>query len=82
MPLFLAVHKSGSPIDSNRIPKGWETYKNSCKELKIKAICVYYNAEEGTGYCITEASTKEEVLKAHSNMGMDTQELVEVKLLK
>lgn len=82
MKLFIGFHKTDGPIDEKRIPKGWANYKRSAKELGLKTHRVYFNAQLGIGYCITEAQTKEEVVKAHSDIGMDLQELTEVKELK
>ena len=82
MPLFIGLHKTSGSIDEKRIPRGWANYKQTAIKLSLKPICNYYNASIGIGYCITEAPSKEDIIKAHSNINMTLEEITEVKMIK
>jgi len=67
MSLYIGIH-SNIKMPEDKVDGAWGGYKASCENLNLKAHRLYYNVSEGKAYCITEASTKEEVVKAHQDV--------------
>lgn len=70
MALYLGVH-SGINMPKDKVDGAWAKYKDSCANLDLEAHKLYYNVAEGKAFCITEAPSKEEVVKAHENIVSD-----------
>ncbi|MDP2685013.1 MAG: hypothetical protein Q8P20_08335 [bacterium] len=70
MGLYIGVH-SGINMPEDKVDGAWATYKASCENLDLQAHKLYYNVAEGKAYCITEASSKDEVVKAHEDIKTD-----------
>ena len=73
MALFLGVHDLKKNMGS-----GWEGYKKACAEVGCRAIHAYSNNERKVGYCVTEASSADEVRKAHENANISLEDVFEV----
>jgi hypothetical protein len=79
MGTFLGVHDMGTSLSEDEFKASWEAYKSACSKLGCTAQHVHYNAEKGRGFCLTEASSAEEVQKAHDEAGVAFVEILEVK---
>lgn len=73
MALFLGVHDLNKDMGG-----GWEGYKKACEELGCHAIQAYANDEKKVGYCVTEASSIDEVRKAHDKANTPLEDVFEV----
>ncbi len=80
---FIGTHKMDGPVEETLIEKSWSVYKDACEKLGIKAIRVDYNAQKGIANCLTEASSEEEVHKAHedAHKEMMPEQIFEIKTL-
>lgn len=74
MALFLGVHDLNKGMGS-----GWEGYKEACAELGCRALHAYGSDEKKVGYCVTEASSVDEVRKAHANANIPLEDVFEVE---
>lgn len=81
MPLFLGVHKITGEVTEDTIQQGYQTYKQSAQGMGLKPLGAVYNMEKGFVYCQTEANSKEEVRKAHENVQIPLEDVVEVQAL-
>jgi len=79
MGTFLGVHDMGASLSEDEFKASWEAYKLACNKLGCSAQHVHYNAEKGRGFCLTEASSSDEVQKAHDEAGVPLVEILEVK---
>ena len=75
MSLFIGLHTLPLP---EGVKDNWEGYKKSCADLGIRAIHAYSSDEKGVAYCITDASSAEEVLRAHKNADVPVDDVFEV----
>jgi len=82
MPVFLGVHDFGKPITKEEMEGNWKRYQESAKKHGAEAWKVYYNAEAGKSWCITEAESADVVNAAHNDENLPTKELFEVEKLK
>lgn len=73
MALFLGIHDLKKDTGS-----GWTGYKRACEELGCRAIHAYSNGEKKVGYCVTEASSVDEVRKAHNKANIALEDVFEV----
>ena len=83
MARFIGVHRvSGPAVAEDVMVKAWESYKVAASKRGMKPVRVAYSAEEGVGFCETEANSKEEVAAAHQEINMMPAEIIEVKTSK
>ena len=73
--LFIGLH-----ILKEDMGGGWTGYKKACEELGCRAIRSYSSSEKGLAYCITEAASSDQVLKAHKNASVPVDDVFEVIL--
>ena len=73
MALFFGIHDLKKNMGG-----GWEGYKKACEELGCRAIHAYSSDEKKVGYCVTEASSVDEVRKAHDNANIPLEDVFEV----
>lgn len=82
MPVYLGVHNMGQALNEEEFKASWTKYKEECAKRGAEAHKVYYNAEAGRGFCVTEANSADDVRAAHEEVGVPVDELVEVQKLK
>lgn len=82
MPVFLGVHDFGSALTKEQMEDNWKRYNECCGKHGAEAWKVYYNAEAGKSWCITEAKSAADVDAAHAEANLPTKELYEVQKLK
>ena len=75
MALFLGVHTLPLP---KGVTGSWESYKEACVSLGIKALHAYSSADKGVAYCITEAPSADTVREAHKKADVPVNEVFEV----
>jgi hypothetical protein len=83
MAQFLGIHDTNDVlIDESKPIEGdpWEVYKKSCVQHNCKPLHVHHNKSVGKAFCITEASSAEEVQAAHDEANLKLKELIEVEL--
>ncbi len=73
MALFIGVHTLKEDMGG-----GWTGYKKACDDIGIRPVCSYSSSEKGVAYCITEASSVDEVSKAHENAKVPVDDIFEV----
>lgn len=81
MALFLGVHKIPQGMDPSQIEEGFAKYKQSAQTKGLHVLGAVYSMEKGFAYCQTEANSQEEVRKAHSEVAVPLEDVVEVKPL-
>lgn len=81
MPIFLGIHEMDGGVTEDQLKEIWYNYQAAAQKHGAEAWKVYFNAEEGKAYCITEAKSKDDVDAAHTDLGMPTKETVEVQKL-
>lgn len=83
MKQFLGVHKMGDgPLTSDQtIADSFHGYQAAAKNMGLNATHVHYSVKKGFGYCITEANSADEVLKAHQVANVPVEEVIEVKTI-
>jgi len=79
MPFFIGVHKFPQALSDEEIEGKWAKYKQSCATLGIKPVKLHYNGAKASAFCETEASSEEEVTKAHEAAGLTVDEVIETK---
>jgi hypothetical protein len=82
MPQFLGIHDTNDIlIDTSKPLDGdpWEAYKKSCVLHNCKPLHVHSNKSVGKAFCVTEASSAEEVRAAHEDINLKLQDLIEVE---
>lgn len=82
MPVFLGVHDFGGALTKEQMEDNWNRYQEACKKHGAEAWKVYYNAEAGKSWCVTEAESADVVSAAHNDENLPTKELIEVQKLK
>lgn len=79
MATFMGFHDMGGSSDEDSIKSSWEKYKESCSKMGLKAQHAHYSADKGRAYCVTEASSADEVQKAHDDAGVPINEILEIQ---
>ncbi|MBI2051886.1 DUF4242 domain-containing protein [Candidatus Roizmanbacteria bacterium] len=82
MAVFLGVHKISEGMDETKIVEGWENYKKSASEMGLKPLSAVVSIEKGFAHCQTEADSADQVRKAHENVAIPLEDVVEVKPLQ
>lgn len=61
---------------------GWEAYKAECNKHGCKPIRAHLSPETGKAFCLTEASSADEVMAAHKESAKPSEpEVIEVQIL-
>lgn len=81
MALFLGIHKVPQEAQESEIAEGYNKYKQSAQNMGLKPLGAVYSMAKGFAYCQTEANSAEEVRKAHENVQIPLEEVVEVQAL-
>lgn len=82
MAQFLGIHAGEMFVDESKKSEDadpWEDYKAACASRGCKPLHVHFNMEAGRAFCITEASSAEEVQAAHTDANLVVQEVIEVE---
>lgn len=83
MRLYLGIHDFGGPQTDDGQIAGWTAYKASCDKHGCKAIRVHLSPKEGKAFCLTEASSADEVLTAHKESDVPSSPtIVEVQVVE
>lgn len=83
MAQFLGIHDTNDVfIDSSKDIEGdpWEAYKKACAAHNCKALHVHFSRSVGKAYCVTEATSAEDVQAAHDDANLKLLEVFEVEL--
>lgn len=81
MALFLGIHKIPAGMSEQEIAEGFANYKKSAASAGIHALSAVYNIEKGFAYCQTEAPSADMVRKAHEDVNVPLEDVIEVKSL-
>jgi len=81
MPLFLGVHRLSAERSDALVENGWRSYCEGCRALGVKPLAVVYSVEKGVAYCQTEASSADDVWKAHEQVAIPLEDVLEVRQL-
>lgn len=82
MAQFLGIHEGEMFIDNTKNTESddpWALYKEACDNRGCKALHVHFNMDAGRAFCITEASSSEEVQAAHTDANLNLKEVIEVE---
>lgn len=82
MPIFLGTHDFKGEVTKEEMEEIWKNYSEACKKHGATGHKVFFNAESGRTWCITEAESAEAVTAAHNEVGKPTIELFEVEKIK
>ncbi len=82
MALFLGVHDSGLPTTDDNVKSSWANYKAACEKRGCKGLRVHYNIGQGKAFCVTDASSADDVRAAHDEIKLPLKDLVEVQILQ
>ena len=80
MAVFIGIHKFEAGIGDETILEKWAKYKESCLKLNLKPVKLYLNGDEGRVFCVTEAPGEDDVKKAHTDVGLTVDEVIEVRV--
>ena len=78
---FLGVHKVPAEMTEGDVTEGFNSYKEAASKMGLKASHAHFSLEKGFAYCLTEASSADEVKKAHENVAIPLEDVVEVKTI-
>ena len=79
MAMFIGTHKFEEGIGDETIRGKWAKYKDSCARLGLKPVKLYLNGDVGRVFCVTDALSEEEVKKAHTDVCLSVDEVIEVR---
>jgi len=82
MALFIGVHDNGAPMPDEEMQAGWKAYKAACANHGCEPIRAHVNAGKGKAFCLTEASSSDEVQAAHDEAKVPLVDVIEVKILE
>jgi hypothetical protein len=82
MALFLGVHDMGQAMTDEQMKGSWEAYKAACDKRGCKGLRAHINAGQGKAYCLTEASSSNDVQAAHDDAQVPVKEIVEVQIVE
>ena len=78
---FLGVHKVPAEMTEGDVTEGFNSYKEAASKMGLKALHAHFSLERGFAYCLTEAGSADEVKKAHENVAIPLEDVVEVKTI-
>lgn len=78
MATFIGLHKFEAGIGDEAILAKWAKYKDSCRKLNLVPVKLYLNGDLGRVFCVTEASSEDDVKRAHTDVGLTVDEVIEV----
>ncbi len=83
MAQFLGIHEGAAFIDDTKAKGGgedaWKAYKAACEAHGCRPIHVHYNMDAGRAFCLTEASSAQEIKTAHADANLNLKEVIEVE---
>lgn len=79
MAVFIGLHNFEAGIGDETILGKWAKYKESCAKLNLKPVKLYLNGDVGRVFCVTEAASSDDVRKAHTDVGLTVDEVIEVR---
>jgi len=82
MALFLGVHDMGQSVPEEQMTGGWQAYKAACEKSGCKALHAHISPETGKAFCITEASSADEVRAAHDVANVPLKEIIPIKTIE
>lgn len=59
--------------------EGYSKYKESAQAKGLKPLSAVYSKEKGFAYCQTEAENADQVRKAHKEINIPIEDVIEVK---
>ena len=80
MALFMDVHKGVAGLTAKDVAHAHEKDLEKQGEYGVKYLKYWFNEEDGTVFCLSEAPNKEAALRVHKEAhGLMPQEIIEVK---
>lgn len=79
MARFLGVHKLTSELSDQEIEEGYSKYKESALAKGLRPLSAVYSRKKGFAYCQTEAENADQVRKAHEDVAIPLEDVIEVK---
>ncbi len=80
MALFMDVHKGVDGLTAQAVAEAHKKDLEKQGKYGVKYLKYWYNEENGTVFCLSEAPNKEASLKVHHEAhGLDPDEIIEVK---
>jgi hypothetical protein len=81
MAVYLGIHDMGQAVPEDQMKSSWEAYKAACDKHSCTAIRAHIAAGQGKAFCLTEASSSDEVHAAHDEAGVPIKEILEVQIV-
>lgn len=78
---FLGIHKLEAGMTETDVTDGFNKYKESATKMGLKPSHAHISMKKGFAYCLTEAGSADEVRKAHVNVAVPLEDVVEVKTI-
>jgi hypothetical protein len=81
MPIFLGVHEApdaADPAAGTSMRDSWEAYCKAAIGMGLQPLGAVASIERGIGFCQTDASTIDEVKKAHEEANVPLKDVYEV----
>ncbi|HSX57869.1 MAG TPA: hypothetical protein VLE47_01190 [Candidatus Saccharimonadales bacterium] len=77
---FLGIHKLDPSTTEQDAVNGFNVYKEAALKMGLKPQHAHFSIEKGFAYCLTEATSAEEVRKAHEG-AVALEDVVEIKTI-
>ncbi len=82
MAQFLGVHRLNPGMTEDEVRKGYEGYKESAVKMGLRPLHAHLSMEKGFAYCITEANSALDIRKAHENVAIPLEDVVEIQTIE
>jgi len=80
MPLFMDVHKGVDGLTAQAVADAHKKDLETQGKYGVKYLKYWFNEQDGTVFCLSEAPDKESALRVHSEAhGLEPDEIIEVK---
>ena len=80
MPLFMDVHKGVDGLTAEAVADAHKKDLETQGKYGVKYLKYWFNEQDGTVFCLSEAPDKESALRVHSEAhGLEPDEIIEVK---
>lgn len=79
MALYLGVHKIPQGMEDNQVREGFLGYRKNAMNQGLNAKMAVYSLARGFAYCLTEASSPDQIQAAHKKAAVPLEDVIEVK---
>lgn len=82
MAQFLGVHKLQEGMSEGDVRAGYTNYKESAVKMGLKPVHAHLSMEKGFAYCVTEAPSAEDVRRAHADVAIPLEDVIEIETIE